>query len=283
MNGEAGVVLRRILAEDKCDVLVRGEDGEEDGFCKTCNSWVDLSRFYNIDGYYQPCKDCYVCDDDLTYSDTDDDNEYMNEPMDCWVCKRTDIPRKDLHWNTGGGSYTDTCEKCFQEEAEYKRREAEKCRVIDNEEGVFEIPDFIKPCKTPCVPRPMNGRSWWKLNGFNFDCYCAWNVEKEKRNLVYSDEDDEDEDECFSKHCCNTENLKLGKCWSRTKQATTEELICEECWEQETKQKCVACCETYTHDQLKLMPEQYPWGSCSDGAYYNFFCVDCIKDINAKR
>ena len=158
MNGEAGVVLRRILAEDKCDVLVRGEDGEEDGFCKTCNCWVDLSRFYDIDGYYQPCKDCYVCDDD-----------------------------------------------------------------------------------------------------------------------------DEDEDECFGKHCCNTENLKLGKCWSRIKQATTEELICEECWEQETKQKCVACCETYTHDQLKLMPEQYPWGSCSDGAYYNFFCVDCIKDINAKR
>ena len=177
MNGEAGVVLRRILAEDRCGVCQNFL--EEDKTCFDC----DTDEKWNACGRCQcvPCE-CSDTDDDLVYSG-DDDNEYMNEPMDCWICKRTDIPRKDLHWNTGGGSYTDTCEKCFQEEAEYKRREAEKCRVIDNEEGVFEIPDFIKPCKTPCVPRPMcGGRSWWKQNGFNFDCYCAWSAEKEKRN-----------------------------------------------------------------------------------------------------
>ena len=186
MNGEAGVVLRRLLADEafvKQIEQLEQEDKAEwgDNRCCICNEGM-------LPCSTQTCSICHIMikdaeDDDLTYSDTDDDNEYMNEPMDCVVCKRTDIPRKDLHWNTGGGSYTDTCEECFQEEAEYKRREAEKCRVIDNEEGVFEIPDFIKPCKTPCVPRPMcGGRSWWKQNGFNFDCYCAWNVEKEKRN-----------------------------------------------------------------------------------------------------
>jgi len=206
MNGEAGVVLRRILAEDKCGV---------------CNQFLELDK---------RCFDCdilptvpsdrrvieYVSDDDLEISESDDeededekhqkefpdhqrceycdcccgcgccecddeDNEYMNEPMDCRKCRRTDIPRKLLHWNTTG-SYTDYCEECFQEEIEDDRQEAEKRRVIDNEEGIFEIPDFIKPCKTPCVPRPMNGRSWWKNNGFNFDCHCAWKVEKENRN-----------------------------------------------------------------------------------------------------
>jgi len=153
MNGEAGVVLRRILAEDRCGV---------------CNQFLELD------------KRCFDCDHNAEAGD--EDNDYMNEPMDCRKCRRTDIPRKDLHWNTIG-SYTDYCEECFQEEVEDDRQWAEKCRVIDDEEGVFEIPDFIKPCKTPCVPRPMyGGRSWWKLNGFNFDCHCAWKVEKEKRN-----------------------------------------------------------------------------------------------------
>jgi hypothetical protein len=73
----------RLCAEYNNDVLVRGEDGEEDGFCKTCNCWVDLSRFYNIDGFYQPCRDCYVCDDDLTYSDTDDEVAVCLEMQAC--------------------------------------------------------------------------------------------------------------------------------------------------------------------------------------------------------
>ena len=43
--------------------------------------------------------------------DDEDDSEYMNEPMDCVVCDRTDIPRKLLHWNECG-SYTAKCEEC---------------------------------------------------------------------------------------------------------------------------------------------------------------------------
>lgn len=41
----------------------------------------------------------------------DEENEYMNELMECVVCDRKDIPRRLLHWNTSG-SYTDRCEEC---------------------------------------------------------------------------------------------------------------------------------------------------------------------------
>lgn len=41
----------------------------------------------------------------------DEENEYMNELMECVICDRKDIPRRLLHWNTSG-SYTDRCEEC---------------------------------------------------------------------------------------------------------------------------------------------------------------------------
>lgn len=28
-------------------------------------------------------------------------------------------------------------------------------------------------CETPCKRRPMIGRSWWKLLGYNSPCSCA--------------------------------------------------------------------------------------------------------------
>lgn len=47
----------------------------------------------------------------LIIEEEEDQSEYMDEPMECVECKRTDIPRRLLKWN--GGSYTDTCEECF--------------------------------------------------------------------------------------------------------------------------------------------------------------------------
>ena len=49
---------------------------------------------------------------------------------------------------------------------------------------VFKIPDRIKPHSAergPCVPSSMIGRSWWKKNGFNDDCHCAWTAELKKQ------------------------------------------------------------------------------------------------------
>ena len=42
-----------------------------------------------------------------------EENDYMNELMECFKCNRNDIPRHLLHWNTNG-SYTDTCQECLE-------------------------------------------------------------------------------------------------------------------------------------------------------------------------
>ena len=43
-------------------------------------------------------------------------SDYMQEKITCDSCNE-DTARKDLHWNLGGGSYTDTCEICFQKQS----------------------------------------------------------------------------------------------------------------------------------------------------------------------
>jgi len=91
--------------------------------------------------------------------------------------------------------------------------------------------------------------------------------------------EDEEEPECYGKNCSNTNNLIVGICWNRRTQSVTEELFCDECREQDTKIKCKCCCNIFNYDQVTLKPEQFPWGSCPDGPYYNFFCRFCVKDI----
>ena len=53
--------------------------------------------------------------------------EYMNELINCVVCKK-DTPRKNLYWDTIG-SYTETCEDCHNKKAivEQIDRNIEKC------------------------------------------------------------------------------------------------------------------------------------------------------------
>jgi len=95
--------------------------------CEECE-WRNADPMCNWKGQ-KLCDPCYSQydaerlgieeDDDEDEEDEDDEDEedeedeYMDEHMDCVVCKRTDIPRKDLHWNTTG-SYTDTCEECYK-------------------------------------------------------------------------------------------------------------------------------------------------------------------------
>jgi len=43
-----------------------------------------------------------------------------------------------------------------------------------------QIPADIFPCDKTCVASPKNGGSWWKNNGYNFPCECAWKCEKKK-------------------------------------------------------------------------------------------------------
>jgi len=97
--------------------------------------------------------------------------------------------------------------------------------------------------------------------------------------IIGDDEEYEEEEapECSGKHCSNTNNLNIGKCWNRYTKSVTDELVCAECWEQDTKIKCVGCWETFTYDKVKLKPQYWPWGSCRENQ--NFYCQGCIKDI----
>ena len=120
----------------------------------------------------------------------------------------------------------------------------------------------------------------------NKPCECGCGLlggtcEEQTRKYAQAveEEDEEEAPECFGKNCSNTNNLIVGKCWNRRTQSVTEELFCVECREQDTKIKCVACCNIFNYDQVTLKPEQFPWGSCPDGSYYNFFCGYCVKDI----
>ena len=77
------------------NVLVRLiDDNNVDGFCTDCDCWLDISRFQNINGFCQPCKDCYVGEeweagfeddedeeDDLKYSNSEDEDDKTNEKL----------------------------------------------------------------------------------------------------------------------------------------------------------------------------------------------------------
>ena len=93
------------------------------------------------------------------------------------------------------------------------------------------------------------------------------------------EEEDEEVPECFGKHCSNTNNLTIGKCWNRRTQSISDELICPECWEQETNTDCNACKEIFTYDQVKSMPDRWPFLNL---LVPNIYCQGCVKDIKER-
>ena len=98
---------------------------EYDNECEKCKSMLNMETdsVYILDKPDEQIMVCIDCFNDVDWKgdgwkcedfeeDEEEPNEYMDEYMDCVKCKRTDIPRKLLHWNTCG-SYTDTCEECY--------------------------------------------------------------------------------------------------------------------------------------------------------------------------
>jgi hypothetical protein len=82
-------------------------------------------------------------------------SEYMSDLVECSVCLKQ-TKRIDLHWNEGGGSFTDVCEPCSKLDiVEYNGKK-------------------MKKCLTPCKTYPMMGRSWYKCLGYGSPCSCAY-------------------------------------------------------------------------------------------------------------
>lgn len=115
-------------------------------------------------------------------------SKHINNKMWCWICNPdpeyecpyicdTCNKKRETCWGCHPDlcvGTPDLCGKCEYENQNTKYRPP----------LVFKIPDRIKPHSAergPCVPRSMIGRSWWKKNGFNDDCHCAWTAEFEKQ------------------------------------------------------------------------------------------------------
>lgn len=103
------------------------------------------------------------------------------------------------------------------------------------------------PCKTPCEKNMMmNGRSWWKLRGYNTDCACAWDaletylmeeeIQKEAMRLRRIEAEK-----------WEAEPMECGECGEMKTRGTLSsdqynDHYCEECWE-EKYDKCEWCCD----------------------------------------
>ena len=113
--------------------------------------------------------------------------------------------------------------------------------------------------------------------------YCACDQACNKCDKIHPfsecEEEEEEEEYCIGKHCSNTDDLKKGKCWNRFAQAVTVELICNECWSEETYKKCNGgCAEIKLWTELKIMPDHFPWGK-DETDYNRAHCEECIKFI----
>ena len=90
------------------------------------------------------------------------------------------------------------------------------------------------------------------------------------------------EKECCGKHCGEKTGLKKGMGWNRyyitEKEMIKEQLFCQDCYENYTKEHCNSCNELLEYSELK-----YKIG----GVYGNsinpcnqFFCKKCIIDLS---
>jgi hypothetical protein len=121
-------------------------------------------------------EDCEDSDSDST------DDEEGTESQ--WHCdQHEDHPL--LHDGLGGYN----CSLCDEKEAKVQAtlktyEPTEENGVLG---GVARTEPWKRPtvCDVPCERRTMNGRSWWKNQGYNSPCGCAWNaLEKYVRNSL---------------------------------------------------------------------------------------------------
>jgi hypothetical protein len=95
------------------------------------------------------------------------------DEWDCWACNRKS-DNNNILGITDNKEVIVLCGAC-QESFRHNKSKHYRPPIV------FEIPADVRVCKTPCPKMEMIGRSWWKRNGYNIDCYCAWAAEKKKQ------------------------------------------------------------------------------------------------------
>lgn len=127
-------------------------------------------------------------------------SEYMSDLLECSVCLKQ-TKRIDLHWNEGGGSFTDVCCSCAYEAR--NKHNAEK----------KEIP---APFRTE-ITAPKYYMNNGSMDRHFFDEYLAENASKvvlQKINEYWTDEEDFLEYKVFGlENPSDRKVLEYSECW----------------------------------------------------------------------
>ena len=136
------------------------------------------------------------------------------------------------------------------------------------------------PCKTPCEKRNMNGRSWWKLQGYNFMCACAWDaletslmneeIQKERQRIQKKIDDE-----------WSAERRECGECGEIHTQGTLnidqfQDFYCDECWV-EKYDMCEECNDPVAREYDEA-DEEDPYIEDEDEEV-KCVCADCREDF----
>ena len=112
-----------------------------------------------------------------------------------------------------------------------------------------------------------------------------WSETKDMCVCDNCNEEEEEEPECYGKHCSETEGLKLCIGWNRNycldNKRFTENLFCDYCEKTNCYTKCVWCSETY---KVTDMEYRCGGGFAHKDAYGEacMFCKECVAIIEQR-
>ena len=245
------------VERNRCDVCYEECDDE---WCEVCkaNVW-----------------ECKYCGDKINneIKDCGCNNTYDTTACPCEYCDKIH-PFSDCE-------YLETKCGC---EIITNSREHDECRCDDDGEnwicsdcykGEYDEKENALGCCSECAEELVEGY-WWSRpeRGLRFCADCGESVLKE-----------EEEEECYGKHCSETQGLKLCVGWNMNycldNKRFTENLFCDYCEKLNCYTDCVWCSENY---KLTDMVYRCGGGFTDKDAYGNkcMFCKDCV-DIIAKR
>jgi hypothetical protein len=209
-------------------------------------------------------------------------------PSDIVPCKTPCVPRGMLGmswWKLNG--FTTDCSCAYEVEFKKPLPPTDSIVCDDDETKSVESHDDLDDHGVMCHYSRTTG-GWEPTEPYCVECgygddscvcdnpYCVECCYRNDSCVC----DEEDEPECSGKHCSNTENLRLEKCWDKFERAVTEQLVCERCYDELTKKDCVSCSEKYIWDELKIMPACFPWGRNDDcDEWKRTYCKACIIAI----
>ena len=146
--------------------------------------------------------------------------------------------------------------------------------------AVDEVYTRPLPCKTPCEKRAMNGRSWWKLQGYNFSCACAWDALETSlmRKLIQEEQWRIQKIEWEKK---DAEPMGCDECGEMKTRGTLsrdqyDDHYCDDCWE-EKYDKCWECNEPVAREYDED-DEEDPYIE-DENENQRCVCADCREEV----